>query len=317
MKTLLFLLLAALGAGVCGRASAGEPRALLLWSKAEVDGQGIFFSQVVARDPGMDLPKIRLSDAPAFGQALVLSRAEIIRLGQKTDPEWAFTNWVGAEQIRITRLSRSLPESEIKAQLTELLQREQVKDRGELELNFTRSVGPLPVPDEAFTWRILDLPASGLNPSFVLRFELKTSRETLGPWQVPVTAKVWREIWVARSALARNQPLNEADVTLERRDVLPFHDAPLSASPLDQSLDLAESIAVGGPIYAHSVRPRPVVHRGQMVEAQLQDGTILISLKVEVLENGAPGQLVRVRNPQSKREFRGKVQNEQTILVPL
>ena len=40
-----------------------------------------------------------------------------------------------------------------------------------------------------------------------------------------------------------------------------------------------------------------------------------ISLKVEVLEEGAVGQSVRVRNPVSKREFRGKVQNEQTILV--
>jgi flagella basal body P-ring formation protein FlgA len=40
-----------------------------------------------------------------------------------------------------------------------------------------------------------------------------------------------------------------------------------------------------------------------------------ISLKVEILEDGAKGQQVRVRNPQSKREFRGKVENENTITI--
>ena len=96
-----------------------------------------------------------------------------------------------------------------------------------------------------------------------------------------------------------------------------LHDAPLSISQPEMAIEIAENINPGGPVYARSVRIRPVVHRGQVVEAQLQDGTMLISLKVEVLENGAPGQLVRVRNPQSRREFRGKVQNEQTILIPL
>jgi flagella basal body P-ring formation protein FlgA len=38
---------------------------------------------------------------------------------------------------------------------------------------------------------------------------------------------------------------------------------------------------------------------------------------VEILEDGLPGQTVRIRNLKSKREFRGKVQNEETIHVTL
>jgi flagella basal body P-ring formation protein FlgA len=38
---------------------------------------------------------------------------------------------------------------------------------------------------------------------------------------------------------------------------------------------------------------------------------------VEVLEDGSPGQIVRARNEQSLRDIRGKVLNEQTILVSL
>jgi flagella basal body P-ring formation protein FlgA len=40
-------------------------------------------------------------------------------------------------------------------------------------------------------------------------------------------------------------------------------------------------------------------------------------MKVEVLEDGVPGQVIRIRNPQTRRELRGKVQNEQTVVVSL
>ena len=49
----------------------------------------------------------------------------------------------------------------------------------------------------------------------------------------------------------------------------------------------------------------------------LQDGALLITLKVEALEDGAPGQLIRVRNPLSRRDLRGKVVDHQSILVSL
>jgi flagella basal body P-ring formation protein FlgA len=53
------------------------------------------------------------------------------------------------------------------------------------------------------------------------------------------------------------------------------------------------------------------------VEAVFQDGPLTISLKVETLEDGALGQMVRVRNPKTRRELSGKVQNEDLILIAL
>ncbi len=69
------------------------------------------------------------------------------------------------------------------------------------------------------------------------------------------------------------------------------------------------------PVLNRSVRVRPVIQRGQMVDGVFQDGSLSISLKVETLEDGLLGQTVRVRNPKTKRELYGKVQNEQTVLI--
>jgi flagella basal body P-ring formation protein FlgA len=52
-----------------------------------------------------------------------------------------------------------------------------------------------------------------------------------------------------------------------------------------------------------------------MADALVQDGTLSITLKVEVLQDGVPGQIIRVRNAQTRRDILGKVLNDQTLIV--
>ena len=82
-------------------------------------------------------------------------------------------------------------------------------------------------------------------------------------------------------------------------------------------LELVEPVAAGQPLLARSIRPRPVVQRGQMVEGLVRDGALQINMRVEVLADGLPGQIVRVRNPKTRREFYAKVQDEQTVIINL
>ena len=184
-------------------------------------------------------------------------------------------------------------------------------------MRLQRPWATLAIPDDPFTLKVIDLPTSGVSPNFAVRFELKTAHEVIGAWQAPIQARIWKEIWTARSALRSGQLFSDSDVVRARRDVLLLREAPLTLAEADPTLEIAEQIQAGAPLYARSVRVRPVIRRGQIVEAQLHDNGMIISLKVEALENGAPGQLVRVRNLQSRKEFRGKIQNENTILVYL
>jgi flagella basal body P-ring formation protein FlgA len=298
-------------------AAAAPAPALALRAQAQVSSAGIFLSDLCAEDTPAGLPRVRLADAPPFGQTLTLTRAQISEGLRRSLPELAVTKSAGAEQVRVTRRSRTLGETELKELLTAQLQRDHVGDKGELELRFTRSWPTLSVPDEPLSMKILDLPATGISPNFIVRFQLVAAGEALGPWQMALQAKVWREVLVAGSALVRGQLFSEADLARERRDVLLLRDLLPEDAAAAPGLELTEQVRAGSPLYARSVRQRPVVRRGQFVEAVLQDGALVVSMKVEVLENGVPGQIVRVRNLQSRREFRGKVQNEQTVLVSL
>jgi flagella basal body P-ring formation protein FlgA len=115
----------------------------------------------------------------------------------------------------------------------------------------------------------------------------------------------------------RGDLLHDADITLERRDVLIQREACIPFPVTDSSLEASCSIPAGTPISGRLTHARAVMKRGQLVEAIFQEGSMTISLKVETLEDGAQGQTVRVRNPKTRRELYGKIQTEDLILIAL
>jgi flagella basal body P-ring formation protein FlgA len=312
-----FLKLPCLSLGiVLSAAASDESFGWSLLPAVQVDATGIFLNQIVAGSPA-EVPHLRLAPAPSFGRAISLSPTQLNELLLNAAPELVPTNWAGATQVKISRRTRALAEAEIKDLLTASLQEEYIKDRGELELRFTRPVPTTHIVDEPLTVKILDLPSMGVTANFVARFELRAGEEVIGTWQVPTQARIWREVYVAGSTLRRGQLVRDADIARERRDLLTTREV-LTAVDLDNpSLEIGENVPAGLPLTSRSLRLRPIIHRGKVAEAIVSDGGMTLSVKVEVLEDGLPGQTIRVRNGKSKGEFRGKVVNVQTMLVTL
>ena len=291
---------------------------LELRNNAQVDSSGIYLHQLVSSTPA-SLPQqpIRLADAPPFGRAFSFSPEQLNDLLRRSAPQVTSPNWTGASQVRVIRRTRFLGEGELRELLLATLQSEQVRDKGTLELNLGRSWPGVNLPDESLTLRVLNMPASGVSPNFIVRFELVAGTERFGPWQTVVQARIMKDVPVARLLVKRGQPLQSTDFTAERRDVLSLREPVPVEALRDPTLEIIENVMPGQPLLARAIRMRPVVLRGQVVDGLVRDGAVHISLKVEVLADGLPGQTVRVRNPKNKREFYAKVQDEQTVLINL
>jgi flagella basal body P-ring formation protein FlgA len=215
------------------------------------------------------------------------------------------------------RPPRRLEAEELCSLLTGALNQRAGPDGGEWELRLTRLWTPVSVPDEPLKVEIIEPALNRITPTSILRFELRAGRQLIGSWQMPVQARLWRDVLVTHSNLQRGLPLKEAPLAHERCDMLALRD-PLCDLPANAAAyELAESVSAGSPLLARALRLRPVVARGQIADAVVRDGVMVISLKVEVLEEGVPGQMIRVRNYQSRRELRGKVEDEHTIAIPL
>jgi flagella basal body P-ring formation protein FlgA len=309
-KILSFLL--ALVSSVFGAESIGP---LELLPAASVGSSGIQLEDLVTNRTDQPLPRVQLAPAPPIGRPLFFSRAQIGALLAKAAPDLVCSNWIGADRIKVARATRVVNELLLKDLLTEALQRDFVKDRGDLEIRFNRPWSALVVPDEPLSVKITEIPNSGVSPSFICRFELIAGDQVVGTYQQPMGAKIWKEIYVAQSNLTRGQALREAEVGLEKRDIVNNRDY-LTSLPLEDAyVEFRENVPAGTQVSARHLRLRSIIKRGRLVDAIAKDDALTISVKAEALEDGVPGQMVRVRNIRSKREFKGKVQDEQTVVV--
>jgi flagella basal body P-ring formation protein FlgA len=296
-----------------------------LLPEVKVDSSGIFLSQLVVPAPSSSavhsstvvLPHIRLAPAPTLGQTASFSRDQIITLARAAVPDFAITNWTGPGRVRVSRSVHNLTDSEFTRLLVDTLQREQVRDQGQLELQLTHPLPPALVPDEGVTLKVTGLPSTGVGPNFIVRCELWNGSEHVSDWTVAAEAKVWRDLPVADANLSRGQLLKDAPISLQRRDVLTCRDACTNFPTDDPNLEVNVTVPAGTPVLNHDIRMRPVVLRGRMVDGIYQQGAMTIDLRVEPLEDGLPGQTIRIRNPKTNRELYGKVKDEQTIIIVL
>jgi flagella basal body P-ring formation protein FlgA len=288
-----------------------------LAGEARVDSSGIFLDQILKATPPVALPQIRLAPAPSPGQTTFLTRDQVLALAATNVSGLTASNWTGPGRVRISRRMRQLGEADLTSLLVAALQRDYVKDMGELELHFARPWMEVTAPDETLSVTLTDMPNTGVNANFVAGFDVWNGKERVGHWQAVLQAKVWRDVAVAHAPLKRGDLLRDADIVMERRDILTTRDAILNISKDDNSLALIENVATGTPLFNREVRPRPIVKRGELVDGVFMSGTLTISLKVEILEDGTLGQMIRVRNPKTRRELTGKVQNEETVSITL
>lgn len=224
------------------------------------------------------------------------------------------TNTVAAAAKPATRV---LDENAVTKLLTAKLQKDYVGSKGKLELQLTQPWKAPTVPNEPLTVKILELPTAGVTPSFIIRFQLCDRDKSLGVWQSSVRAHVWRNVWIAKSDLRRGTLIANADITSERRDVLPLHASLARISAHDTSSELAQSVPAGTILLGRMLRPRTLIHRGQIANALVEDGGMSITTKVEALEDGAAGQIIHIRNVASRRDLTGKVINNDTVSISL
>lgn len=127
-----------------------------------------------------------------------------------------------------------------------------------------------------------------------------------------VRARVSALVAVTAAPVRPNQPLTDADVTLERRDITHIADAVGDASQaIGQSP--RRSLRAGEVLRTGQLAAPIIVKRGDQVMMVARHEGIEVSMAGEALDAGARGAVVRVRNAASGQVVRMRVTGTGTV----
>jgi flagella basal body P-ring formation protein FlgA len=185
---------------------------------------------------------------------------------------------------------------------------------GDLQLDLIR---PWSSPDRvARDWQIqiVEYPSVPAT-SMLVRIRILADGQNLGTEQtLLLRASLWRDAWVARQPVAHNATFDASLLETRRVDLLRDRDA-LPAAVGDRSFIFARSVQAGRLLTWRDIARRPLVRKGEFVEVSAADGQLVVTMKGVAMQNGAQGEVVTVRNPDSKKDFSAFVIDENRVQV--
>jgi flagella basal body P-ring formation protein FlgA len=146
--------------------------------------------------------------------------------------------------------------------------------------------------------------------SMLLRMRFSSASEVIFEGNVAIRARLLRDVLVAREPITRNQSVDPYQFDTQRVDVLRENGAVGFDDLAEGDFLYYRSIPAGRILNWRDIVRRPVVQRGQLIEVAAINGALSVVLKGMALEDGAVGELIRIRNPESRREIAALVVGE-------
>jgi flagella basal body P-ring formation protein FlgA len=184
---------------------------------------------------------------------------------------------------------------------------------GDLQLEFIRPWTPPARVAAVWELNVLEFPVVPTS-SMMVRCRMVADAVTVGDLSVVVRAQLWRDAWVTRQPLTPGATFDPAALEVRRVDLLRERDA-LPAAVGDRSFIFARGVPAGRMLTWRDIARRPLVRKGELVEVAAVEGPLVVTMKATAMENGAQGDTVTVRNPQSRKDFAAMVVAENRVQV--
>lgn len=184
---------------------------------------------------------------------------------------------------------------------------------GDLQLEFIRPWAPPARVATVWELTVIEFPTVP-SSSMMLRCRLVADAAPAGEISLVLRAQLWRDAWVTRQPLALGAVFDPSALEVRRVDLLREREA-LPAAIGDRQFVFARAVPAGRMLTWRDVARRPLVRKGELVEVAAVEGPLVVTMKAMALENGAQGDTVTVRNPQSRKDFAALVVAESRVQV--
>jgi flagella basal body P-ring formation protein FlgA len=181
---------------------------------------------------------------------------------------------------------------------------------GQLNLAWNR---PRPAAAPVDADLVVVTASAELAPQILVTVRATDSAGVKSDHMLVLRAELWRDGWMVRDPVTAGSRLDPLALDPRRFDALRERDS----IPADPKLDLnfARNMPMGRLVAWRDVVRRPLVRRGQAMEVIATSGALTVTLNGIALNDAASGETVRVRNPDSKKEFVAQVVSESRATI--
>jgi len=184
---------------------------------------------------------------------------------------------------------------------------------GDLQLELPRPWTPPARLAAVWTVSLAEYPTVP-SASMLVRCRILADHSPVAESSLVLRASLWRDVWVTRTPLTPGGVFDPAQLESRRVDLFRERDVVPTAVG-DRTYIFARGVPAGRLLTWHDVARRPLVKKGDLVEVSAAEGRLALTLKALAMENGAQGDTVTVRNPESQKTFAAVVVDENRVQV--
>ena len=132
---------------------------------------------------------------------------------------------------------------------------------------------------------------------------------------VPVKVGIMGNVLVASRALPRGHVIKASDLQLETRDLATLHGGYITETRSAIGQSLRRPLIIGAVITPNTIKPARVIRRGEKVTILAERKGLEVRMSGVALADGAPGDLLKVRNVLSKKVIQGIITKHGEVKV--
>jgi len=146
---------------------------------------------------------------------------------------------------------------------------------------------------------------------------INVNGQKIRKFPVPVLLTLKQDVWVATDNIAKDNTLNPANFSLEKKDITNNYALKIGADKNLEDYVAIRAIKSGEIIDRRCVMPKPDVFKNSIVSTIFDAGGINIALDTTALQNGVVGDSIRVHSEKYKKVYTGQIIGENKVLVKI
>lgn len=191
------------------------------------------------------------------------------------------------------------------------------KVSGEIEAKaLMLPVDGLTIPDGKLEIKV-DLDNNNFAPKKYTMVTINVDGQKARKFPVPVALTLQQNVWVAADSIEKDKTLNEANITLEKKDITNNYALVVGADKNLADYVASRPIRAGEIIDKRCAAPKPDVFKNSIVSTIFDTGGVNVAIDATAMQNGVIGDSIRVRSEKYNKFYMGQIIGQNKVLVKI